>query len=146
MMKKIMMVGAVGCGKTTLIQRMLGEAITYNKTQSIETGDFIIDTPGEFLQRRQYYNSLQVTSQEVDLVAMLQSVNEKFETYPPGFSSMFSKPCIGVVTKIDLAESEAEIEQVEEALKRAGVSKIVRVSSYEDKGVDKIIKILESEE
>lgn len=46
-MKKIMLVGRSGAGKTTLTQAMKGRRITYHKTQYINNYDVIIDTPGE---------------------------------------------------------------------------------------------------
>jgi len=50
-MRKIMFVGSVGVGKTTLTQRLKGLDIQYYKTQAVQFHDSIIDTPGEFLQR-----------------------------------------------------------------------------------------------
>lgn len=47
-MKKIMLVGRSGAGKTTLTQAMKGKKITYHKTQYINNYDVIIDTPGEY--------------------------------------------------------------------------------------------------
>ena len=43
-MKKIMFVGPVGVGKTTLTQRLKGLELSYFKTQAIEFYDAIIDT------------------------------------------------------------------------------------------------------
>ena len=65
-MKKIMFVGPVGVGKTTLTQRLKGLELSYFKTQAIEFYDAIIDTPGEFLQHRKYYNALNVTATEAE--------------------------------------------------------------------------------
>ena len=47
-MKKIMLVGRSGAGKTTLTQAMKGRKTTYHKTQYINNYDVIIDTPGEY--------------------------------------------------------------------------------------------------
>ena len=46
-MKRAMLVGAIGCGKTTLTQRLKAQELKYNKTQAIEFSANIIDTPGE---------------------------------------------------------------------------------------------------
>jgi len=59
-----MLIGSIGAGKTTLSQALIDEIIRYKKTQSIEFGDYIIDTPGEYLDNRVYYNALIVTSAE----------------------------------------------------------------------------------
>ena len=44
-MKKVMFVGPVGVGKTTLTQRLHGLSLDYQKTQTIQFHDSIIDTP-----------------------------------------------------------------------------------------------------
>ena len=51
-MKKVLLVGSVACGKTTLAQRLNGLVRSYKKTQSIEVIGHTIDTPGEYLERR----------------------------------------------------------------------------------------------
>ena len=52
-MKKLILIGRVAAGKTTLTQALLGEDIKYYKTQSIHYGETIIDTPGEYTELRQ---------------------------------------------------------------------------------------------
>ncbi|CAM3247081.1 EutP/PduV family microcompartment system protein [Vagococcus fessus] len=145
-MKKIMLVGAVGTGKTTLTQRLKGQEISYHKTQAIQFEDVVIDTPGEFTQRRQYYSALQVTSTEADVVGLLQSVGESFDTFPPGFSSMFSCPSIGIITKVDLAENEEEVKFAELSLLNAGAVKVFKVSSTENEGIQEVLDYLKKEE
>ena len=51
-MKKIMLVGRSGAGKTTLTQALKGKKITYHKTQYINHYDVIIDTPGEYAENK----------------------------------------------------------------------------------------------
>ena len=46
-MRKIMFVGRSESGKTTIMQAMKGEKITYHKTQYVNHFDVIIDTPGD---------------------------------------------------------------------------------------------------
>ena len=58
-MKKLMMVGKTGCGKTTLSQRLTGETIHYQKTQAVQiVGSDIVDTPGEYLEQKQFYHAV----------------------------------------------------------------------------------------
>ena len=102
-MKKIMFVGPVGVGKTTLTQRLKGLELSYFKTQAIEFYDAIIDTPGEFLQHRKYYNALNVTATEADVIGLLVAASNQMQTFPQGFSSLFNKEVIGFVTKFDMA-------------------------------------------
>ena len=47
-MKRVIFVGNIGSGKTTLSQVIHGEDIEYAKTQMVTVwGDDIVDTPGE---------------------------------------------------------------------------------------------------
>ena len=108
-MKKIMFVGPVGVGKTTLTQRLKGLELTYYKTQAVEFHDTIIDTPGEFLQHRRYYNALNVTGADADVIGLLVAASNQMQTFPQGFSSLFNQEVIGIVTKIDMADKEENI-------------------------------------
>lgn len=45
-MKKIILIGRSGAGKTTLTQALKGEEIKYHKTQYVNYFECIIDTPG----------------------------------------------------------------------------------------------------
>ena len=77
-MKKIMMIGKIGCGKTTLGQRLTGETVSYRKTQSIQViGDGIVDTPGEYLEQKQFYSALIVTAVEADVILLLLSATDE---------------------------------------------------------------------
>lgn len=110
-MKKIMMIGKIGCGKTTLGQRLTGETVSYRKTQSIQViGDGIVDTPGEYLEQKQFYSALIVTAVEADVILLLLSATDEQSTFSPRMSSMFGgKPVIGVITKTDLCRDKERI-------------------------------------
>lgn len=141
-----MFIGAVGTGKTTLTQKIEGKELSYHKTQAIESGSCVVDTPGEFAQRRQFYSALQVTSNSVDYIGLLQSIEEKFDTFPPAFGSMFSKPVIGIITKVDKGSNQEQLERAKTALIQSGAKKIFEVSSVEDKGIDELVAFLDDEE
>ncbi|GAA0476563.1 EutP/PduV family microcompartment system protein [Alkalibacterium psychrotolerans] len=145
-MKKIMMIGPIESGKTTLCQRIKGEVLSYSKTQAIQFDPGMIDTPGEFLHHRRYYNALQVTSVEADIIAFISSVSEREQTFPPMFNSYFSKPVIGILTKIDLATSSKVLEEAEKRLEIAGAENIFKVSAYTNEGVEEIVKYLQDDE
>lgn len=142
-MKKALLVGAVGCGKTTFRQRIFGQKQTYDKTQAIEFFDSLIDTPGEFTEHRRLYSALNVTANQADVIIMMQSVKDKRQIFSPGFSYMFYKPAVGVITKTDLAESQEDLDYVEKQLKLAGAEQIFTISSKTNQGVDTLIKYLE---
>ena len=61
--------------------------------------------------------------------------------FPPGYSSTFAKPCIGVVTKSDLAD-EKQIEDAKKYLAAAGAKEIFVTSSYEGTGFEGLLQYL----
>ena len=65
-MKKIILIGNVACGKTTICQYLNHMEIKYKKTQALEVYNTTIDTPGEYLENRGYLRSLMVTATETD--------------------------------------------------------------------------------
>lgn len=143
-MKKAIFIGSVGCGKTTLCQRLLNETIKYEKTQAVQfyAKNALVDTPGEFTDNRRLYSALSVSASDVDLVFLLQSATELRQTFAPGFGSMFSKPIVGIVTKIDLVTDEKKLSYVKEQLLSAGADKVIFVSSKENKGIDQVREVL----
>ena len=144
-MKKIMFVGPVGVGKTTLTQRLKGLELTYYKTQAVEFYDTIIDTPGEFLQHRRYYNALNVTGADADVIGLLVAASNQMQTFPQGFSSLFNQEVIGIVTKIDMADKEEQIEKARRQLKAAGAKEIFEISATENEGIDRLQAYLEAD-
>lgn len=144
-MKKIMLIGSVGSGKTTLCQRIQGESIKYKKTQSVEFYSQMIDTPGEFVLHRRFYSALQMMAASSDVIGFVCSVTELGQTFSPYFAQNFTKPCIGIITKIDLAPNEEAIINAEKRLELAGVSKIFRLSAMKDEGVAELIDYLSNE-
>ncbi len=145
-MKKIMLIGSTGCGKTTLCQRLTGQEERYKKTQAIEVvGGAAIDTPGEYLDRKGLFTALIVTAVEADLVLFLQAADDSRFLFAPGQCGAFSVPAVGVVTKTDLASPEAA-RQAEELLKLAGAGQVFRVSARTGQGMEELKAFLEQED
>ena len=145
-MKKIMMVGRVGCGKTTLCQRLFHQDLNYKKTQAVElVGGSAIDTPGEYVENRSFYRALLVSAVEADMILLLQSCTDLENRFAPGMGSMFQKPILGIVTKLDQARSPEDVERAKLLLTLAGAQKIFLLSSVTGEGVDALIQELEGE-
>lgn len=136
-MKKIMLIGRVGCGKTSLAQSLAGEYRQDKKTQTIEIqGNSIIDTPGEYLENKNYYKALVVAAVEVDCILLLQACNDLHFSFSPRMYSMFNRPMIGVLTKADLAPDAGQLEGLTELLRLAGAERVFCVSSLTGEGME----------
>ncbi len=137
-MKKVMLVGAVGAGKTSLIHTLQKDCRIAEKTQSIQFTDGAIDTPGEYAQIPRFYSALMVTAMQASIVVVVQDATDVKVTLPPGFSGMFSRPVIGVVTKIDVPGIDRE--KAKARLLAVGVKEpIFFVSSRTGEGMDELV-------
>lgn len=143
-MKKLILIGRVAAGKTTLTQALLGEEIHYAKTQSIRYLDTVIDTPGEYTELRQTSGALALYAYEADVVGLVLSANEPYSIFSPCLTSMVNREVIGIITGID--KPDARPDMVENWLRLAGCRRIFRVSSYTGEGLDEILAFLNEEE
>ncbi len=141
-MNKVILIGRSGSGKTTLTQALRGEEITYNKTQTVEREDFLIDTPGEYIESRHFGGALAVYSYESDIVGLLLSATEPYSLYSPNITSMANRPVVGVVTQID--QKGANPDRAESWLRLAGCKKVFRVSSVTGEGIEDLRTFLKT--
>lgn len=138
--KRIIIIGRTFAGKTTLCQRMNHEDLKYHKTQTVQIfNDSMIDTPGEYLERRSLQGALLVTAADADLILLVQDATEDGTMFPPAYVSQFAKPSVGVVTKCDLATRE-QIAEARGHLTMAGAEKIFTVSSMTGQGLEDLMK------
>lgn len=141
-MKRVVFIGTVGCGKTTLGQAIHGDEIHYKKTQAVEIiGREILDLPGEFLERVDRRGALMMSTMDAEVVVFIESATEVRAMFPPEYAGSFAKDVIGVVTKIDLA-TEEQIENAEKKLRLAGARKLFRVSSVTGSGLKELVDYL----
>lgn len=140
-MKKIILIGKSGSGKTTIVQALKDEEIKYQKTQSLEYSDNIIDSPGEYIENRRFYNALIITSLDCDIIGLVQDSTDDNNIFPPNFVSMFNKESIGIITKID--KEDKDILRAREYLNSAGVKKIYKTSAFTGVGIDEIRSLID---
>ena len=122
-MKKIILMGRTGCGKTTLTQALRGENIHYHKTQYVNYHDVVIDTPGEYIESKE-----------------LGRATEPYSLYSPNITCMANRDVIGIVTHVDCEGGNPE--RAENWLRLAGCKTVFWVNSRSREGVDEILAYL----
>lgn len=137
-MKKLILIGRSGVGKTTLTQALKREKIEYKKTQYVDWKSWIIDTPGEYAENKNLGCALGLYAYEADVVGLLLSADEWYSLYSPNMVSLVNREVIGIVTKTDLGDTR----KAEEWLRLAGCEKIFKVNSITGEGVEDIVEYL----
>ncbi len=139
-MKKLILMGRVAAGKTTLTQALRGEQIHYCKTQYISYTDTIIDTPGEYTEVARLGAALALYAYEADIVGLVIGADEPFCVFPPNCTCMVNREVIGIIAGID--RPRANVAQATRWLDLCGCKKIFPVSSYTGEGLEAVIDYL----
>lgn len=139
-MKKVLLIGGVGAGKSTFRQRLTAAPIEYAKTQALELFGQVVDSPGEYWERRRFWQALQMTSCDVDVVALLLDPTTTARI-PAGFASGLSCPVIGVVTKSTLATPQ-QVETARVRLAQEGIEQVLVVDSISGDGFEAVREVL----
>ena len=140
--KRIILIGRSAAGKTTLCQRINHEDLAYHKTQTVQViNQTMIDTPGEYLERRYFRGALMVTATDADVIVFVQDATEDGTMFPPAYNTQFAKPTLGVVTKSDIAAPE-QVEHAKRYLRMAGAEKLFVTSSVSGEGVEELLRFL----
>ena len=142
-MKKILLVGRSGAGKTTLTQALRGERITYQKTQYFNFVGSLIDSPGEYIETKRLGYALALYAYEANVVGLLLSATEPFSLYPPCITGMVNREVVGIVTKTD--DPNGNPQRAAEWLKLAGCKKVFFTSSVEGDGMIDLINYLKED-
>lgn len=106
-MKKIMVIGAIDSGKTSLLMSLNGESGMAVKTQALTYTSMTIDTPGEYIENPRMYKALLCTALEAGCILFTQDSTVDRSIFPPGFACAFNCMSIGIITKIDHEDSDA---------------------------------------
>lgn len=141
-MNKVMMIGAIRAGKSTLTKALLNKELNAVKTQALNYEDWIVDTPGEYLENPLFYKNIIATSNEVSHVIFLQDATRQHSNFPPLFATGMSKLAIGVITKSDL--QEANTEKAVHLLKQViGQAPIVITSAVHGIGIEHVRQLVQ---
>ena len=136
-MKKIILIGRSGCGKTTLTQALRGETIAYRKTQYVNHFDVVIDTPGEYAETKHLARALALYSYEADVVGLLLSATEPYTLYGPNITCCANREVIGIVTKD--GRPDARPDRAENWLRLSGCRTVFRVDSLTGEGIWQVL-------
>ncbi|SDN90336.1 ethanolamine utilization protein EutP [Psychrobacillus sp. OK028] len=145
MKNRVMLIGAIGAGKSTLTNSLLGKIVPAIKTQTLIYYDWIVDTPGEYTENPFFYKNIMATALEVTHIFYLQDATNGKMIFPPGFSTGFSKLPIGVITKSDHKEANLErsIKMIESVI---SVGPIVIASAVNGTGVEHLKALVDMDD
>lgn len=135
--RRILVVGEVGAGKTTLIQTVLKGVESVPKTQAPVYWDCFVDTPGEYFQNPHYRRNLLSLAQGCSNVLFIQDCTKPMSAFPPDFAHGFLVPVIGIVTKADLGCRD-DYQRAERWLRQAGARNIYVVSAVTGFGLKRL--------
>lgn len=141
-MKKLILMGRVAAGKTTLTQALRGEQLRYCKTQYIDYRDTIIDTPGEYTEVARLGAALQLYAYEADIVGLVIGAEEPYSVFPPAITGMVNREVIGIVSGID--RPSADPDRAERWLRLSGCRRVFRLSSVTGEGLGDLIAYLDA--
>jgi len=142
-MKRLLLLGPTRSGKTTLLQCLRDEPLIYRKTQSMVYLTDAIDSPGEYIENRHFYNALLSSAYEADVVGLVQNLDSENCYFSPMFATLFNKPVIGIMTKADIEVSERQREFIINQLKQAGADPLFSVSATRREGLTPLLTYLE---
>ncbi|MEA5083172.1 MAG: EutP/PduV family microcompartment system protein [Lachnospiraceae bacterium] len=142
-MRKIILVGRTGSGKTSLTQTLKGKNIIYEKTQYINRFDAIIDTPGEYAENKFLARALILYSYEADVVGLLMSSIEDYSLYSPNLAAGATREVIGIVTQIDKENARPDLAEM--WLRLAGCKKIFHLSAVTGEGLTDLMNYLKED-
>jgi len=140
--KRVALIGKIGNGKTTLMQRLSQEELIYSKTQMISYTDYFIDTPGEFIELPFFARQAINVTMDAGLVILVNSCLDPQNSVSPNFVHTYNIPSIGVVTKID--REDGNIKRSRNLLIYAGIhpKHIYEASAYTGEGIEELKKVI----
>ncbi|SKC02467.1 ethanolamine utilization protein EutP [Lachnospiraceae bacterium] len=142
-MKKLFLMGRSEAGKTSLTQALKGEELRYIKTQYTNTGDDMIDSPGEYAESKCFGAGLACFSFEADVIAVVQAADEPYNLFGPSLHTFIQRPIIGIITKTD--SPYANVPMIRQWMENAGCERIFEVNNKSREGIDELIAYLKED-
>lgn len=133
-MRKVMLVGECGSGRSAIIRALSGGGYTPRRALAVEYHGQFIHPPGEFLENRRFYPALITSSADCELVALVQDATRNSSLFPPKFAFAFNRPALGIISKSDA--SGADLRRAERFLANAGITEIISISTESGLGLE----------
>lgn len=118
--KRIMVIGPSRCGKTTIVNYLNGYNGPLRRTADVIYGENTMDIPSSYIENSWMYKHIIALAQDASKILILLDGSNCTQVYSEGFAKLFSKPVIGVITKLDLNSKNKE--KCIKQLKRIGVN------------------------
>ena len=134
-MKRVMVIGANGAGKRTLVGALTSSQFRRMRTMAVEYYDQFIIPPGEFLENRRFYPAWITTSVDCDVLAFVQDATSKRSAFPPLFRSAFTFAAVGVISHI--YKDSAYTHRLERVLQASGLSLFFHLITLDGQGYAK---------
>ncbi|MCG8566062.1 MAG: EutP/PduV family microcompartment system protein [Desulfobacterales bacterium] len=136
MRKRMVIMGAGGCGKTSLAHVLSRYQGPLKRTQDMIFKGPTLDVPGAYLEIPwMYRNLISAVQNHGNCVLMLVDQTAPSSLGAPGFAQVFSCPVFGVVTKVD--EKPENQGRCHRELERLGVSRpYFEISTRTGEGMD----------
>jgi ethanolamine utilization protein EutP len=131
-MKRIMVLGPTGAGKTSLLHALGIKQGKVRKTQTLNFESRSLDTPGEYI----------CASAKASLILFLSDPTRKC-AFPDNFASSLRAPVIGIISKADITSPEQK-ETARASLTKAGVKEFMQVSSVTGTGIKELLERIDS--
>lgn len=136
--KRVALIGKIGSGKTTLMQRLNEEELKYSKTQMVQYFNDFIDTPGEFIELPFFSRQAINITMDAGLVILVNSCIDPQNSVSPNLMLTYNIPTLGVISKTDLPD--CNVKRSRNLLIYAGINAkhIYEVSSYTGEGIKEL--------
>jgi ethanolamine utilization protein EutP len=141
-MKRIMVLGPTGAGKTSLLHALGIKQGKVRKTQTLNFESRSLDTPGEYMDMPAMYHVLICASAKASLILFLSDPTRKC-AFPDNFVNSLRAPVIGIISKADITSPE-EKETARASLTKAGVKEFMQVSSVTGTGIKELLERIDS--
>ena len=139
--KRVMVIGPSRCGKTTLVRALEEDGRPLRRTPDLIYGKRTMDCPGSYVENADMYKHLIAASQDASHVLILVDQSRPIDIYSPNFARVFTKPVVGVITKVDLMPENEE--SCLRQMRLIGVEEpIFRVSVPEGIGIEALKQYL----